>query len=161
MAKKSLLIGLIIFFVLILSFTVIKANANPISNMSLSYNKNTQQLDVTLTHLTGGTPGHYVENVTIRVNGSIVHSEAYTSQPNPTTFTYQYNNIVANIGATINVWANCSLTGDIITRQLIVSDTNGTSSPDDTIPGYFVIWLILIACIGILSPLIYKKIRIK
>ncbi|MFW9822979.1 MAG: hypothetical protein ACFFE4_08600 [Candidatus Thorarchaeota archaeon] len=161
MAKKSILIGLLVFFMLILSFTVIKASANPLSNMSLSYNTNTQQLDVTITHLTGGTPGHYTEHVIIRVNGSIVHSEAYTSQPNPSTFTYQYNSIVANVGATINVWANCSLTGDTITRQLTVSDTNGTSSPDSTIPGYFALWVFLIACVITLTLLIYKKIRIR
>lgn len=159
MPKKSILFGLSIFFVLFLTLTIIKVNANPISSMSLNYNSNTQQLDVSITHLTGGTPGHYIENVTIRVNGSIVHSEAYTSQPSPTSFTYQYNSIVANIGATIEVWANCSFTGDTITRQLVVSGDNGTTSPDGAIPGYFGMWLIVIACVSIISFLIYKKIK--
>ncbi|MHA2398208.1 MAG: hypothetical protein ACXADU_04895 [Promethearchaeota archaeon] len=159
MSKKNFFIGFSMLLVMILSITNINVRANPPSNMSLSYIADTDQLDVTITHLTGGTAGHFIENVTIRVNGSIVHSETYTSQPSPTTFTYQYTSIVANIGATINVWANCSLTGDIITRQLTVTGGNGTTTPNGAIPGYLGIWMISIAVIGIIGLLIYKKIR--
>ena len=156
MSKKSFLLGLSFFFIICLSITIIKVNANPPSDMSLSYDSGTDQLDVSITHLNGGSPGHYIENVTVRVNGSLVHSEAYTSQPSSTSFTYQYNSIVANIGATIHVWANCSLTGDIITRTLIVGGNNGSSI---NIPGYLGMWIILCAFMSILVPLIYKKIR--
>ena len=156
MSKKRFLLGLSLFFVVCLSMTFIKVQANPPSNMSLSYSSGTDQLDVSITHLTSNTPGHFIENVTIRVNGSLVHSEVYTSQPSPTSFTYQYNSIVANIGATIHVWANCSFTGDIITRTLIVGGNNG-SSPN--IPGYLGIWIILGTLMSIMIPMIYKKIR--
>ncbi|MHA1912795.1 MAG: hypothetical protein ACW986_01515 [Promethearchaeota archaeon] len=158
MSKKSILLGLTIFMTLFLSFTAIKVNANPPSNMSLSYNSSTDQLNATITHLTGGTPGHYIESVIIRVNGTIVHAETYGSQPSPTTFTYQYLNIVANIGATIQVRANCSFTGDVITRTINLTGDNGTS-PADSIPGYLGIWIGFAVCIGILTPLIYKKIK--
>ena len=155
-SKKRFLLGLSLFFVVCLSMTLIKVQANPPSNMSLSYNSGTDQLDVSITHLTSNAPGHYIENVTIRVNGSLAYSEAYTSQPSPTSFTYQYDSIIANIGATIHVWANCSFTGDIITRTLLVGGNNG-ASPD--IPGYFGMWMILGIMMSIMVPLIYKKIR--
>ena len=158
MSRKSFVLGLSFFFLILLSMAFIKVNANPPSNMSLSYNSGTEQLDVSITHLTSSTPGHFIENVTIRINGSLAHSEVYTSQPSPTSFTYQYDSIVANIGATIHVWANCSLTGDIITRIFIVSGDNG-SSPDDVISGYLGMWIILCTMMGIMTPLIYKKIR--
>lgn len=159
MSKKSILLGLSIFMAIFLSLTVVKVSANPPSNMSLSYNSGTEQLNVTITHITGGTPGHYIDNVTISVNGIMVHSQTYSSQPNPTTFTDQYLNIVADVGDTINVWARCSLTADTITRQLVVTSSNGITTPNDAIPGYPGIWLILTACIGLIGTLIYKKIR--
>ncbi len=158
MSKRSILLGLSIFMAIFLSFTAINVKANPPSNMSLSYNSSTDQLNATITHLTGGTPGHFIESVIIRVNGTIVHSETYGSQPSPTTFTYQYLNIIANIGTTIQVRANCSFTGDVITRTINLTGDNGIS-PGDSIPGYLGIWIGLGISIGILAPLLYKKIR--
>ncbi len=140
--------------VMCLSIGVIKVSANRPSNMILSYDNDTDQLNVTMTHLTSGSPGHYIDNVTIRVNGIMVHSQTYSSQPSSTTFTDQYLSIVADIGDTINVWARCHFSHDTLTGQLVVG-----APPGSSIPGYLGIWIGFIVCIGIMTPLIYQKIR--
>ncbi|MFW9867401.1 MAG: hypothetical protein ACFFEN_15000 [Candidatus Thorarchaeota archaeon] len=162
MSRKSIVIGLSVFLLICISLTFSNAKANSPANMVLNYDSNTKMLNATITHNIGSIPNHYIESVTIRVNGSIVRIETYTSQPSPTTFTYQYDNITANNGATIQVLAVCSISGSI-TRSLVVGDGGNGLPPTDGepgIPGYLGVLLIMGFSVIILGMILRKKLRV-
>jgi hypothetical protein len=163
MTKKKIIFSFVSFFIVFISLTTLSVKANNPSGMSLNYNSSTKLLDVTITHNTGTDPTHYIQSVTVRVNGSIVKSETYTSQPNSGTFTYHYDNITANIGATIQATAICSIAGTI-TRSITLTDNSGDPNGDPVgpngdpvIPGYLGILIITAACLAIVLPKIYKR----
>jgi hypothetical protein len=120
--------------------------------MVLEYSTDLNELSVTITHSVGSDPSHYIKTVTIRVNGSIVDTHTYTSQPNPTTFTYKYN-ITANTGAVIQTTAVCSISGSITRSITVGSSTN----PNETIPGFIGFILLTSIVIGLFTIIIKKK----
>lgn len=151
----------IIWFLLainVLSIALISPNVSPhaASGMSLTYDFNTQELSVSVTHSVANPSSHYILSVTIRVNGTIVSSEVYTNQPTTMTFTYLYN-ITAGHEANIQVTIVCNLTGTI-SRTLIVGDSNGETPPE--IPGYSIVWILGVTALVIII-FIRRKIRFK
>ena len=156
MSKKSILYWFLMILLLGISAAIINVKANFPSSISLDYNSGTKQLDVTITHNNGGTPGHYIEEVTIRVNGSIVNTSLYVSQPS-VTFTYNYYNITANDGATIQVTVVCTISGP--TNREIVVGGGTTSNGDPAIPGY--LGFMIFVAISILALLLLKYRRIR
>jgi len=156
MSKKSIPYWFLLFFLIGISTTIISVKANFPSNISLDYNVGTKQLDVTITHNNGGTPGHYIEEVTIRVNGSIVNTSLYVSQPS-VTFTYNYYNIIANSGATIQVTVVCTISGPT-NRDLVVGDGT-TTNGEPSIPGYLGLYIIVAISIIAFLTITYKRIR--
>lgn len=91
-------------------------SAHPPSDMTLTYNELSGDLQVTITHRVPNLQEHYIKEVTVTINGKIVNDSFYTSQPAPDTFTYTYP-IDTKPGDEIAVTASCVLTGSL-TRQL-------------------------------------------
>ncbi|MFX1281648.1 MAG: hypothetical protein ACFFA3_20020, partial [Promethearchaeota archaeon] len=98
----------------------------------------------TITHNVVDNTSHYIKTVVVKVNGSTVLTQPYTSQPTKGTFTYIYANVTANEGATIQVTATCSITGSI-TRTLTVDEGTSTTNGgnDQNIPGYYGILIVV------------------
>ena len=155
--KKIILYWFLAVFLIGISTTIISVKANPISSIGIVYNDGTKQVDVTITHNNNVNPStHIVNLVAIRVNGSYVKIEAYVSQPS-VTFTYNYGNITANEGATIQVIARCSVSGNLSSSIVVGggSPTNGEPS----IPGYLGVSLIVTISIIAFLAKNYKRIR--
>ncbi|MFX1305450.1 MAG: hypothetical protein ACFFDG_01300 [Promethearchaeota archaeon] len=159
--KKRFLYIFVIFFLASLFLISAKVTANYPSSMSLSYNSSTKVLDVTITHNIGSdSPNdHYIKLVEIKLNGSTIISQPYTSQPNTNTFTYQYN-MTAGDGAPVQVTATCNKFGDI-TRSIIIGDDSGNQNGSTEISGYLGFLIITSLALIVLLPLIYRKIKIR
>jgi hypothetical protein len=156
MTKKKFLLVLSFFLLLGVTLSTVNVRGHSPSGMSLSYNSNTDELTVSLTHSVSNPSTHYVFRVRIWVNASLTNTTLYTSQPTTSNFAYVYNDVVADIGATIQVTADCNQGGSI-TRSIIISGTNGQTDGDPTIPGYMGILAITIASIIITTFIILKK----
>jgi hypothetical protein len=84
--------------------------ANPPKNVQLSYDSNSQMLEVTITHKSPFPNVHYIKIVEIKNNGNIVSTNKYKNQPDKATFAYSYK-VPAKAGETIEVKASCSIYG--------------------------------------------------
>jgi hypothetical protein len=113
---------LIVIMVLIfgLLFQSLSVLAHPPANMVLDYDFGSQQLNVTITHISPAPNQHYVEKVEIWINDDLTLTRDYTSQPTTSTFTYTYE-LSAKDSDNIRVKATCSLSGDI-TEEITVTD---------------------------------------
>ncbi|MFW9896442.1 MAG: hypothetical protein ACFFD7_11605 [Candidatus Thorarchaeota archaeon] len=120
MRKRTIFLSLIITSFFLFGMNPPKTSAHSASSMNLSYAFSAQELTVTITHGVSTPSTHYIETVTIRVNGTTDTQEVYTSQPTTSTFMYQYN-ITAGNGAIIQVTSVCNLAG-MLTRTLTVID---------------------------------------
>ena len=104
-------------------------SAHSPSDMSLSYNELSKELRVTITHAVPDPGGHYINEVTISINGKVVNNSRYTIQPAPNTFTYTYP-VETVTGDEIKVTATCSLAGSIVRTWYNSGPTASTSSPE-------------------------------
>lgn len=119
----------VLFCLLVIFIFVPKVMAHSPNSMTLEYDENTNQLDVTITHPVSDNLTHYIEEVRIKVNSTLNQPNEYNSQPG-NTFTYSYT-IEAAPGTRFEVKATCSISGDI-TRSIVVP--GGPNTPDPTIP---------------------------
>ena len=94
------------------------ANAHRPGNVTLGYTIDTKVLSVTISHSVSNPAKHYVDKVTIALNGKLIKTFEYTSQPDNATFAYQYT-IEAAEGDELKVRAECSYFGSR-TEKLIV-----------------------------------------
>ncbi len=145
----SLCIFLSLFGLVLLSYKVL---ANPPSNMELVYDESTTTLNVTITHVVSNPSTHFIETVTIKVNDTTQESAIYTSQPDSSTFLYQYTNINATSGNVISVTAVCNISGQI-EKSLTVGGSN------KSIPGFAYVGIISFLMISLLIGVIHTKIR--
>lgn len=99
---------LVIFAVCFMYPQVLFAHAP--QDVTLSYDATSQVLAVTITHKSPFPGAHYIKNVEIRKNGTIVSANKYENQPDQATFTYSYK-VPATAGETLEVKASCSLFG--------------------------------------------------
>ena len=158
MSIKSIKYWFLVFFFIGISATITNVKANPPDSIGLVYNAGTEQLDVTITHNNGGSPTHIINLVAIKVNGTQVKTMSYGSQPS-NIFTYNYANITANVGATIQVIVRCTISGNF-SNFVVVGNGNGTSTPEEpTIPGYSGLGIVVIISVIALISLNYKRIR--
>ena len=72
---------IIISTLVILSLMSFTAVAHPPQGMTLDYDYELKNLDVTITHNTPGPTVHYINKIDIEVNDEIYLSEDYDSQP--------------------------------------------------------------------------------
>jgi len=92
--------------------------ANAPQDVKLSYDSQSQMLAVTITHKSPFPKLHYINNVEIKKNGTIVSTNKYENQPDQATFTYSYK-VMAVVGETIEVKASCSLYGSKTTNLTV------------------------------------------
>lgn len=133
--KPFLFLGkLVLTFLFIVPFIIIPnaVSAHPPSDMTVSYNLTTQELRVTITHQVSNPTTHYILKVEIKKNGVIYNTSIYTSQPDPTSFTYSYK-INTTTGDNLDVTASCKQGGSK-TIQYTVGTNNGESKKST--PGF-------------------------
>ncbi|MDD1679396.1 MAG: hypothetical protein LUO93_09485 [Methanomicrobiales archaeon] len=111
--------------ILAISLLFAPVSAHPPSNIVLSYNQSSQQLEVTITHVVRDTSTHFINSVNITRNGSPLLSESYTSQPSTATFTYYYP-VPGKAGDTFEVTAACNLYGSL-SETIILKEGTATS----------------------------------
>ena len=141
--KKVLLFGLIVFVLL-----SAKAVAHAPSSMSISYDSETNELVVVITHSVSNPESHYINNITIEKNNNFYRGFDYISQPSGSSFTYNYSDIVGESGDMFSVVARCNLGG-----QISKSLTVGSTVDDTGTPGFE---LVIVVC-GILVFILYKR----
>ena len=151
MSKKSFFCWFSVFLLITVLVPIMSVKANNPTSMSFSYSSINEQLNVTITHNNGGTPGHFIGSVIIKVNAIPVKTEVYLSQPG-VTFTYSYDNITANNGDTIEVTAICTFTGPFV-RSFVV----GSSAPE--VPGYWGVMIIISISLLSLLAINYRRIK--
>ncbi len=102
-------IGILVLFAVCLVYPQ-TSWANPPQDVKLSYDSTSQTLAVTITHKSPFPNTHYIKNVEIKKNGSVVSTNQYDHQPDLATFTYSYK-VPATAGETLEVKASCNLFG--------------------------------------------------
>lgn len=137
-------------FIAFFAFSVI-ACANAPSNMTVAYNLETQELRVTITHPVSNPSTHYIFKVEIQKNGMMYNTSTYTSQPDPTSFTYTYQ-VNASAGDTLSVTATCIQGGSKTVQQTV--STNNDQNNKST-PGFEII--ILVAALAIIIGIVQRK----
>jgi len=148
MPKKKIYYLISVFSITFLILASINVRAHPPQGLDLEYDSNTNTLTVSITHAVPDNTTHYIFSVIVSVNGSVVLSPTYTSQPDLGFFIYEYG-VTTNDGSTIQVTASCS-EGGVLTSTL-----GGTNRPGG-IPGYMGLYLvILVSVISLLS--LYRK----
>jgi hypothetical protein len=91
-----------------------RSYADPPQYLYLEYDIFFKTLSVTITHESAATDRHYIKNVILRKNGDVISTNAYTSQPDPSQFTYTYDADAAD-GDVLEVTAECSTSGSLTT----------------------------------------------
>ncbi len=67
------------------------ALAHPPSDAAVTYDPDTGDLIVTITHQVDDPTTHYVKQVTVKQGDTVLIDKTYTSQPDRSSFTYRYN----------------------------------------------------------------------
>jgi hypothetical protein len=103
------------------------------STLTVSYNLQTQELRITITHQVANPSTHYISKVEIKKNNVTYNTTFYTEQPDPNSFTYSYT-VNATVGDTLQVTASCIQGGSktsqlTITQQNTNDDGNTSSTP--------------------------------
>jgi len=109
---------------------VAAAGATPPSAMSLAYDANARLLSVTITHASANTVVHYIKEVSVSLNGKVINDSHYTTQPDPSMWTYTYP-VNAEPGDVLSATATCSLFGSA-TRNITVAAGPGTEGQPAT-----------------------------
>lgn len=140
--KKQILfwrskITILLFLVALISMSYMVCAHAP-TGMTVSYNLETQDLRVTITHPVSDQTTHYIKEVKIEKNGVLYNTSLYDSQPDANSFTYTYQ-INATTGDTIDVTTSC-IQGGSKTIQHTVAINNGENKKST--PGFEVIVLL-------------------
>jgi hypothetical protein len=130
-------ITILLFLVALISMSYMVCAHAPIG-ITVSYNLETQDLRVIITHPVSDQTTHYIKEVKIEKNGVLYNTSLYDSQPDSNSFTYTYQ-INATTGDTIDVTASC-IQGGSKTIQHTVVINNGESKKST--PGFEVIVLL-------------------
>jgi hypothetical protein len=124
--------------------------ATPPSDMTVSYNLDTQELRVTITHQVSNPETHYIREVQIEKNSVLYNTSLYTSQPDPNSFTYTYQ-VNATTGDNIDVTATC-IQGQSMTITHTIVTNNGESKKST--PGFEVFFMV---CAVLLSIYLMRR----
>lgn len=114
--KLCLILSLALFLIPVI--IPLSAQAHSPSTVTLQYSPDSKILTVTIIHSVSDPTKHYVESVKIAQNGELIKTFEYTSQPDKSTFSYEYL-IEAKEGDELKVRAGCSYFGSK-TAKLIV-----------------------------------------
>ena len=150
MLKKPILPLLI--FTLMIATSAKSASAHSPSEMELDYDKDDEILKVLIKHSVSDNTSHFVQNIKIEVNGEEEISKDYTSQPDKTEFSYEYD-LTAKGGDEITVTADCNQGGELSETLTIPLDED-----EQIIPGFIGLSAISIISLLSLVLIIQKKI---
>lgn len=131
---------------MILSFTLVclaaicgGVLAHPPSDTVVTYDQNTGDLGVTITHQVDNPTTHYIKQVTVRMGDTVLVDKTYSSQPDRSPFTYSYNiPQLKGSNAEIRVDVQCSVfgsrTGTLMLRAIPSAAAPGSATPAATPP---------------------------
>jgi len=122
--QNYIVIGMLLLSTIFLVNPVL---AHPPQDMVLDYDLGTSELAVTITHESPAPTIHYINLVEIELNGELILSEEYSSQPTTDVFTYIYS-LTAEIGDVIAVTSYCNVQG-AITKSITVRDPTQDEPP--------------------------------
>jgi len=125
------------------------AAAHAPTDMSISYNELSKELNVTITHRVPNPQAHYVQEVHVAINGNTINDVHYTSQPAPDTFTYTYP-LLPVPGDSIEVTASCSIAGSISRVMYMPGPPASAPGRPDTPPATQKAALGIIPVLGVL-----------
>ncbi|MFX1501997.1 MAG: hypothetical protein ACFFDH_13620 [Promethearchaeota archaeon] len=137
--KKKIYLVLFIFFITVSLIRIQNVHSHRPSCMDLFYSNS--ELSVTIHHEVSDPNSHYISLVEIQLNGTLVLTESYTSQPNSIAFTCHYN-ITANTNDKLEVIATCNQGGSF-KGCIIVGVGSCPADGFSRIGGYFRILIIL------------------
>ncbi len=102
---------IMVLAVLMMVGSVMTVSAHPARNVQLSFNKETGELTVVLTHPVVDRSAHYIKTIEVRVNNLLVHVKPLTGQEKEggLTYTVKLDNVA--VGAVIEVATVCSRSG--------------------------------------------------
>jgi hypothetical protein len=148
MRKNTLLLTALMVFTLFALYTI-PIQAHSPSNMTLTYDFNSQILTVTVVHSVADVNTHYIEQIVINKNGQYETDRTYSSQASTTSMSDTFAITAAN-NDVLQVTAICSISGQIA-RQITVSSGGLQTQDPPPIPGFpmFAIALGLVAALGI------------
>lgn len=109
------------------------AAAHPPSRMQLTYQEQTGELEVDISHDVADPATHFVQEVVIRKNGVVLSEEKYTSQPSGDLFTYRYQ-VVLSPGDEVTAGADCNLFGSVTARLTIPGSIETAPPAPGTVP---------------------------
>lgn len=112
----QVLIGILILFAVCFMYPQTSL-ANAPQDVKLSYDSQSQVLNVTITHKSPFPNYHYLKIVEIKKNGSVVSTNKYENQPDLDTFIYSYK--VPAAGETLEATVSCSLFGSKTTNLTV------------------------------------------
>lgn len=109
------------------------ALAHPPSDATMTYDQNTGDLVVTITHQVDDAKTHYVKQVTVKQGDTVLIDKSYTSQPDVSSFTFRYNlpQLKASSGV-IRADVQCNLFGSrsgTLTLGANPASTTASASP--------------------------------
>ncbi|MFX0177996.1 MAG: hypothetical protein ACFE85_17400 [Candidatus Hodarchaeota archaeon] len=113
MSKKNILFGMLIFLMIGIAIANSSVKADTPITLDIAYDLDEQYVSVWFTHGVTDPSYHYVSLVTIQVNGILVRTVTYTSQPTHNLFNIIYPGIVAVEHDDIRVNATCIFGGTI------------------------------------------------
>ena len=152
--KRLVLLTLIsTFFLIILSSTNVYAHSP--SEMSLTYNSTTHDLQISVTHQVSNPDTHYVFRINIKINNETYANREYSNQPG-SSFTYTFEELEVIEGDTIEVTAYCNQ-GGYLTKQLTIGsgEISKVNGEEESTPGFELILFIISIIISII--IIQKK----
>jgi desulfoferrodoxin (superoxide reductase-like protein) len=115
--NSQMLIGILTVFAVCFMYPQTSLAHSP-NDVKLSYDSQSQMLDVTITHKSPFPSTHYIKSVEIKKNGSVVSTDKYENQPDQATYTYSYK-VPATAGETLEVKASCNLYGSKTTNLTV------------------------------------------
>lgn len=125
----------IIIWFLIVSATSCSVSAHTPSAMTLSYNLETHDLRVTITHQVTDPTTHYIAKVDIKKNGAIYNTSLYSEQPDSNSFTYTYK-VNATLGDVIEVTISCNQGGSKTVQHTITQGSTDNGKNETSTPGF-------------------------
>ncbi|MEI7858125.1 MAG: hypothetical protein WCH85_11590 [Methanomicrobiales archaeon] len=125
----------------LVSFSVMcgGAFAHPPAEVAVSYDQNTGDIIVGITHPVDDLATHYVKEVTVMQGGIALLDKTYTSQPDRSLITYRYNlPQLKGSSGDILVNAQCSQfgsrSGSLTLSAVPASGSQNTAIPQSPIP---------------------------
>ena len=122
--------AIIAFALLVCSLPIISIEASEPSDISLTYDFDSQTLSVNVSHYVANTKTHFIETIEIENNGLSIINRTYVNQ----TYNWgMYDSfaVSTDVGDNLTVTATCSK-GYPITSWLIVSSTTATNPTTET-----------------------------